>query len=63
MHRYQKTQLREMYREESQTYGLKPTYVKFDSKFVDNAESLKSKLKELPKGMFFLCFIVYYSCT
>ncbi|XP_025996692.1 separin isoform X2 [Solenopsis invicta] len=48
LHRYQKTQMRESIWNEPQTYGLKPSYVKFETKFTDN-ESLKTKLLDLPK--------------
>lgn len=34
----------------SQTYGLKPTHVRFEPTFSYDNESLKSKLTDLPKG-------------
>lgn len=62
LQRYQKTQLREIY-EAPQTYGLKPTYVKFETKCSD-ANELKSKLLELPKGILLFSlhaiFLIYY---
>lgn len=58
LHRYQKTQLRESIWNESQKYGLRPTYVKFETKFTDNNESLKTKLVNLPKGIHI--FVFYY---
>lgn len=50
LHRYQKTQMRESLLNVPQTYGLKPTYVKFEPKFSYN--SLTLKLSELPKGLY-----------
>lgn len=42
----------ESLKDKPQIYGLKPTYVKFETKFADNNESLRSKLLELPKGIY-----------
>ncbi|KYN05936.1 PREDICTED: separin [Cyphomyrmex costatus] len=53
LHRYQKTQMRESVRNESQIYGLRPTHVKFETKFT-NSESLKAKLLELPKEWYMI---------
>ncbi|KYN09010.1 PREDICTED: separin [Trachymyrmex cornetzi] len=54
LHRYQKTQMRESVRNESQIYGLRPTHVKFETKFTDNSESLKVKLLDLPKEWYII---------
>ncbi|KAG5330739.1 ESPL1 protein, partial [Acromyrmex charruanus] len=54
LHRYQKTQMRESVRNESQIYGLRPTHVKFETKFTDNSESLKAKLLDLPKEWYII---------
>lgn len=54
----------ESLKDKPQIYGLKPTYVKFETKFVDNNESLKSKLSELPKGAYiFFLFVTIYIYT
>lgn len=57
LHRYKKTQLRESILDTPQTYGLKPTYVKFETESSDN--TLKSKLSEMPKGFIYtFCFFI-----
>jgi len=50
--------MRESVRNESQIYGLRPTHVKFETKFTDNSESLKAKLLDLPKGIDTFCFLL-----
>jgi len=64
LHRYQKTQLREAMWNESQVYGLRPTHVKFRTKFSD--ELLKAKLLNLPKGnecFYLLLYLLYLFYT
>lgn len=51
--------MRESVWNESQIYGLKPTHVKFETKFVDNNKTLKTKLLDLPKGIHLLSFIEF----
>ncbi|KAL6266836.1 hypothetical protein P5V15_003665 [Pogonomyrmex californicus] len=60
LHRYQKTQLRESIWNESQVYGLKPTHVKFETKFIDNSELLKRKLLDLPKEWYMIQITAQY---
>ncbi|XP_014476012.1 PREDICTED: separin [Dinoponera quadriceps] len=61
LHRYQKTQMRESLLNEPQTYGLKPTYVKFDTNSTNS--TLKSKLSELPKEWYMLQVTVQYESS
>lgn len=49
--------MRESVWNESQIYGLRPTHVKFETKFTDNNESLKTKLLDLPKGTDTVCLL------
>lgn len=50
--------MRESVLNESQIYGLRPTHVKFETKFTDNSESLKVKLLDLPKGTDTFCLLL-----
>ncbi|EFN75719.1 hypothetical protein EAI_09721 [Harpegnathos saltator] len=61
LHRHQKTQMRESLLNIPQTYGLKPTYVKFETKF--SYDILKSKLVELPKEWYILQVTVQYESS
>ncbi|KAL6436522.1 hypothetical protein ACFW04_004774 [Cataglyphis niger] len=63
LNRYQKSQMYESLRDKPQIYGLKPTYVKFETKFVDNNESLKSKLSELPKEWYMIQVTAQYESS
>ncbi|XP_011692442.1 PREDICTED: separin isoform X3 [Wasmannia auropunctata] len=60
LHRYQKTQMRESVWNESQIYGLRPTHVKFETKFTNNNESLKTKLLDLPKEWYVIQVTAQY---
>ncbi|KMQ88430.1 separin [Lasius niger] len=50
----------ESLKDKPQIYGLKPTYVKFETKFADNNESLRSKLLELPKEWYMIQVTAQY---
>ncbi|GAB1864710.1 separase [Camponotus japonicus] len=63
LHRYQKSKLYESLKAKPQIYGLKPTHVKFETKFTDNNESLKSKLAELPKEWYMIQVTVQYESS
>lgn len=57
IHRFQKTRLYEILNKHPQTYGLKPTHVKFKTDFADTNKLLRSKLSELPKGVYCTSFL------
>ncbi|RLU20460.1 hypothetical protein DMN91_007070 [Ooceraea biroi] len=60
LHRYQNTQLRETLCTEPQTYGLKPTHVKFETDLANSGKLLKSKLVELPKEWYIIQVTALY---
>ncbi|XP_071627742.1 uncharacterized protein Sse isoform X2 [Temnothorax longispinosus] len=60
LHRYQKTHVRESVWNEPQIYGLRPTHVKFETKFTDNNEALKTKLLNLPKEWYMIQVTAQY---